>query len=103
MSSQGEWSSEGPNIMLSEQRQRIARALQDSSIIVEHRHYFGSRAPTRMIFEDIETFDEYLRENARPGDSIWCWRYSELCRDDNSLTHGKYPDEHGRTPRGGAY
>jgi Holliday junction resolvasome RuvABC DNA-binding subunit len=23
------------------------------------------------------TFEEYLRVNARPGDSIWCWRYTE--------------------------
>jgi hypothetical protein len=44
-----------------------------------------------------------LAEAVRPGDSLWLWRFDELCRDDNSLAHGKVPDERGRVPKGGAY
>lgn len=98
-----EWIIDGPNILSSELRRLIEQAFQDSSLIVEHRFYYGSRAPKVSVFDDIEDLDEYLRANARPGDSIWCWRYNDLCRDDNCVTHGKYPDEIGRAPRGGAY
>ena len=45
----------------------------------------------------------YLAEAVRPGDSLWLWRFDELCRDDNSLAHGKVPDDRGRVPKGGAY
>jgi len=98
-----EWTSDGPNIMASEQLQALKRVLEESFVIVEHRFYYGSRAPQVTVFDDFEELETYLRENARPGDSIWCWRYDQLCRDDNSLTHGKVPDANGRTPRGGAY
>jgi hypothetical protein len=99
----GEWIVDGPNILSSELRRLLEQAFQDSSLIVEHRFYYGSRAHKVSVFDDMEDLDEYLRANARPGDSIWCWRYNDLCRDDNCVTHGKYPDEVGRTPRGGAY
>jgi hypothetical protein len=98
-----EWTSDGPNILSSNELQAIRRSFEDSSLIVEHRFYRGSRAPKVTVFDDFDEFDAYLRESARPGDSIWCWRYNDLCRDDNCLTHGKYPDADGRTPRGGAY
>ncbi|MEO8840183.1 MAG: hypothetical protein ABI704_01345 [Kofleriaceae bacterium] len=99
----GAWSMDGPNILSPEQLRKIELALEHSFVILEHRFYNGSRAPAVTVFDDFKVLDEYLRANARPGDSIWCWRYEELCRDDNSLAHGKMPDEQGRTPRGGAY
>lgn len=98
-----EWSSDGPNILSPDQLETIKRALEQTFVILEHRFYYGSRAPKIAVFADFEELEEYLQANARPGDSIWCWRYDELCRDDNSLVHGKIPDDQGRTPRGGAY
>ena len=53
--------------------------------------------------DSFEKLAEYLREQTRPGDSIYMWRYDELCRDDNALAAGKVPDAEGRTPARGAY
>jgi hypothetical protein len=98
-----EWTGDGANIMASEHLEALKRVLQESFVIVEHRFFYGSRAPHVAVFDDYDRLETYLRESARPGDAIWCWRYDELCRDDNSLIHGKVPDAEGRTPRGGAY
>lgn len=103
MANDADWTSEGPNIISAQQLDVIRQSFADSSLIVEHRFYLGGRSPKVTVFDDFADFEEYLRENVRPGDAIWCWRYNDLCRDDNCVTHGKYPDEHGRTPRRGAY
>jgi hypothetical protein len=97
------WTLDGPNIATPEQLELIRSALETTWLIVEHRFFHGSRAPESFVVDDFAKFDEYLRTRARPGDSLWCWRYDDLCRDDNSLTHGKYPDSEGKVPRGGAY
>lgn len=81
----------------------IKRVLEESFVIVEHRFYRGAWAPQITVFDEFEQLEAYLRDKARDGDSIWCWRYDEVCRDDNAVTHGKLPDEHGRAPSGGAY
>ena len=88
--------------MSAEQQQVLRLTLEESFVIVEHR-FLGGPGPRVTVFSEFDELQQYLRQNARPGDSIWCWRYDQLCRDDNSLTHGKYPDAQGRTPRGGAY
>ena len=97
------WGTEAPSVVASERLAAIKKAFEHSAIIVEHRFYRGSCAPDHMVFEDYEDFEEYLRTRVRPGDSLWFWRYNELCRDDNCLTHGKYPDADGMVPSGGAY
>ena len=66
-----------------DQLRTIELVLEQSFVILEHRFYNGSRAPVVTVFDDFNVLDEY--------------------RDDNSLAHGKMPDEQGRTPRGGAY
>jgi hypothetical protein len=43
------------------------------------------------------------RLRAKPGDHLLIWGFGDLCKNDNRLADGKYPDEAGRTPRGGAY
>jgi hypothetical protein len=72
-------------------------------VIVEHWFYYGSRSPDRLVFEDYDEFLEYLRANAKPGDALHVWEFPRVCRDDNTLAHGKYPDAEGRVPKGGAY
>ncbi|MBA4149837.1 MAG: hypothetical protein H0X66_17115 [Verrucomicrobia bacterium] len=97
------WGFDAPSISSPERLAAIKQALEQSPIIVEHRFYRGSCAPDRLVFEDYEVFTEYLHAKVRPGDSLWFWRFDQLCRDDNCLTHGKFPDTDGMVPSGGAY
>ena len=97
------WNKDGRSIMSSEQLKRISEELERCPIILEHKHYRRSSAPSRIIFDDNENFLEYLAEKAYPGDAFGVWSYGKFCRDDNSLADGKYPDEAGRVPKRGAY
>src|SRR6202012_1155109 len=98
-----EWGAEAPNIMSPERLAIIRDVLGQSPVILEHCFFYGSRAPDRLVFDDSEAFDEYLRTKTRAGDAIHVWRYDTLCRDDNALTHGKCPNADGLTPKRGAY
>jgi hypothetical protein len=98
-----EWGTETPSIMLPDRLATVRNVLEESPVIVEHWFFYGGRAPDRLIFDDFEILEEYLRTKTRPGDAIHVWRYDMLCRDDNELTHGKCPDANGLTPKRGAY
>ncbi len=98
-----EWGIETPNIMLPEKLAAIREVLEQSPIIVEHWFYYGSRAPDRLIFDGYEDFEAHLSKHANPGDKIYIWRFDALCRDDNALTSGKYPDSDGLVPKKGCY
>jgi hypothetical protein len=98
-----EWGTEAANIMSPERLAVICDVLEQSPIIVEHWFFYGSRAPDRLVFDDYEDFEGYLRTKTRPGDAIHVWRYDTLCHDENSLTHGKCPDPDGLVPKRGAY
>jgi hypothetical protein len=97
------WIPDGPNILSPESLSVVRDRLERSPVIVEHRHYRAGRSPRRLVFDDFEDFDEYIRNEARPGDSFWLWDYESLCRDDNPITQGKYPDSDGYVPEKGAY
>ena len=97
------WSGSGDNISAPETLERIRAAIEREPLILEHRFYRAARAPDRRIFDDYQKLLEYLQTRARPGDHLFLWGYSALCRDDNKLLSGKYPDAEGRTPSGGAY
>jgi hypothetical protein len=98
------WTIDGQNI-LSPERLAIIRDLLEGAgpVIVEHWFYYGSCSPNRLVFDDYDRFIEYLKANAKPGDAFHIWDFPKVCKDDNTLTDGKFPDEHGRVPRGGAY
>ena len=99
-----EWVADRPVITSPENLSKIQNILENvGSIIVEHWHYYGSRAPTRNIFDDYEELEEYLRENAIAGDAIHVWSMHELCNETNELAFGKCPDEKGLVPKGGSY
>jgi len=93
----------GPNILAEEVRARLASALEETPVIVEHWFYRGARAPDRFVFDDWDDLREYLASSTRPGDKIWAWRFDESCPHTKWLAHGKVPDERGRVPMGGAY
>ena len=92
----------GETITSQEKLAKIAEALDQTALIVEHRHYRGACAPTRLFFDDYGEFLAYLNEHSRPGDSFLAWSF-DLCTDANAIAAGKYPDKQGRVPVGGAY
>ncbi len=59
-----DWTS-GEAITSQEKLKKIAEALDRTAVIVEHRHYRGGRAPTRIFFDDYGEFLAYLNENAK--------------------------------------
>jgi hypothetical protein len=71
-------------------------------VIVEHRHYRGSRAPDRLVLDDYDVLSQYLEARAVAGDSLFVWAYDEVCTLDRRLVEGKCPAEDGAVPRGGA-
>ena len=92
----------GPNLRTAEVMQRVAAAVEAGVLIVEHWHYRGARAPTRLFIEEIEQWEEFL-SNVIPGDAVYVWEFGKRCRVDNAIVAEKAPDAQGRTPRGGAY
>lgn len=93
----------GPSVRSPRFALLIAEALGEGPVIVEHRFYRGASAPARLVFDDIEGLDAYLKAHASSGDSIWVWSFGACCRAENALAHAKVPDSLGRVPDGGAY
>ncbi len=81
----------------------VAAALERDVVIVEHRHYCGASAPTRLFFEEYKEFIDYLQKQGREGDAFRIWMFGDVCRDTNVVAAGKCPDSKGRVPRTGAY
>jgi hypothetical protein len=98
-----DWSKTSANILGPEMLTEVRSVLEQQPIILEHRLYRASTAPLRLIFEEYEDFLVHLTFRANPGDHLLIWGYSDLCKNENRLVDGKYPDDAGRTPRGGAY
>ena len=97
------WTLQGRNLLSPERMSAVRECLERSPIIVEHWYYRAGRSPSRLIFDDFEEFDHYLSQEARPGDAFHLWEFSTLCRDENTLVHGKFPDGDGSVPENGAY
>jgi len=97
------WADRGQNFLSPDRLAKIKATCEAQPIIVEHWFYYGSRAPDRFVFDDFDDFQEYINANARPGDLVYVWGFSDACRDDNGLADGKVPDAYGRTPERGAY
>jgi hypothetical protein len=99
-----EWTLDGQKILSDENLKAIRAMLDDvGAIIVEHRFYRGSRAPDRFVFDDFDDFLEYVNSRSRPGDAFYIWSFEELCKDENTLAYGKYPDVDGCVPKRGSY
>ena len=99
-----DWTPDGRKILSAENLELIRQTLEDEGpIILEHWHYYGASAPDRFIFDDFDAFIEYVQNKARIGDAFHVWSYGSVCRDENELASGKFPDEDGCVPRRGAY
>ena len=92
-----------PNILAPEQLTAIKQAFQGSSLIVRHAYMNGGRAPDSIVLDDYEDLEDYLHTKVAPGDILSFWRYNDLCRRDNAIASGKYPNTDGSLPTGGAY
>jgi len=97
------WVSHGQKITAQGKLEAIRQCMENGPIILEHRFYRGARAPARIVFDEFEVFAKYLENQANPGDAFYIWDYTVLCRDDNAIAYGKYPDKNDRVPEGGAY
>jgi hypothetical protein len=99
-----DWSSDGEKISDESKLAIIKRVLDETGpILVEHWFYCGGRSPDKLVFDDYDSFIEYLQQHAKAGDAIHIWDLDPLLRDDNELVHGKCPAEDGTVPRRGAY
>lgn len=99
-----DWTENVAKINTRENLDAIRRTLQDvGPIIVEHWFYRGARAPSRVVFDDFDDFEEYLTSKASAGDAIHIWSFSASCTQQNKLVSGKCPDDRGRVPKRGAY
>jgi hypothetical protein len=97
------WTLSGRNILAPSNIAVLRDCLERGPVIVEHWFYYAGRSPDRLVFDDFDDLEAYLKEQSAPGDAFWIWDYSALCRDDNSLANGKKPDVEGRIPETGAY
>ncbi len=99
-----EWTTEAGKITAPETLEAIRKTLEEEgSVLVEHCFYRGFCAPDRLVFNDFDTFMEYLDNSASAGDAIHIWSFAAVCKGDNELAYGKCPDDQGRVPKKGAY
>ena len=99
-----EWTSDGRKILSPENLAAIRDALENEGpIIVEHWFYYGSRAPDRFIFEALDDFVEHVQTQSRIGDAFHVWSFFSVCKNENEIAAGKFPDDDGCVPRKGAY
>ena len=82
-----DWVQGGEMIKSPEKLAKIAAVIERTVLIVEHRHYRGASAPTRLFFEEQEEFLAYLNDHARPGDAFRAWSF-DLCTKTNAVATG---------------
>lgn len=99
-----QWTTEGERITSDENLARIREAADEvGGIVVRHWFYRGARGPDIRGFTNFEEFEEYLARNALPGDAFDVWSFNEVCRFEEALAKGKFPDTDGAVPLRGAY
>jgi hypothetical protein len=97
-----EWTDNGENILSVKNLSAIERHLEEvDAIVVQHWHYYGASAPTRLAFDSFEDFRAYLDSRVKPGDAIDVWPFPTDIA--TAIVRAKYPDREGRVPVGGAY
>jgi hypothetical protein len=99
-----DWTAEGPSIADGSKLDSIRQELeQRGPVIVEHWHYRGGRAPSRLVFDEFDDFRGYLEANAIAGDAIDVWAWATACPQEQRLAQGKCPGDDGKVPRKGPY
>lgn len=98
-----EWVVDVANVLVPANLARIAAALEQDYIIVEHLHYAGGSSKDTLLFGSFEEFMEHLTTKTKPGDLFYIYALHELYDRKLYLLRAKYPDAQGRTPPGGPY
>jgi len=98
-----DWTPDGSKILSDESVSAINKVLERGPIIVQHWYYRGASCPRIFGFDDFEDFEEYLKENAVPGDAFDIWSFNEVCTQEKIIAEGKLHDTDGCIPKGGAY
>jgi hypothetical protein len=99
-----DWTPEGQKILSDENLSIIRKTLEDvGPIILEHWFYRDARTPDRFIFDDFSDFIEYVNCHSQPGDAFRIWSFGDLCKSENTLAYGKFPDVDGCVPKKGPY
>jgi hypothetical protein len=102
MSDTPKWSTAGANILAGEQLAVVRNHLENVGFVaVLWWHYYGSRAPTPLTFDDFEEFLAFLKTEPVKGDAIDVWPFPSDPND--RIAEGKIPNELGEVPEGGAY
>ena len=97
------WTENGDRIDAAGVVDVLRKTLDESGpIIVEWWHYRGASAPDRLIFDDFEAYEAWVR-GIPPGDDIWVWNWESACTRGNAIAHGKQPDDDGKVPLRGPY
>jgi hypothetical protein len=98
------WTENGPKITEAQKLETIrANIDRRGPLILEHKFYRAARGPAYFLFHEYAEFIEYLNAKPKVGDKLKVWMLCDVCRDDNVLAVGKYPDDKGRVPEKGAY
>ena len=96
-----QWVLDGENIFSEEKLIVVRRHLESvGNIAVSHWHFYGSRSPTPLAFDNFDDFYEYLKTKVRPGDAIDVYPFPH---DTLAIASGKVPHNEGKVPIGGAY
>jgi hypothetical protein len=100
-----DWHSEGPFLTSPETLEKLESLIdQGRTLIAEHWHYRGSRAPDRQVIEHVEDFLDYLKDNAIAGDIVDVFDITAAWQEKGKpVVSGKCPDDRGEVPRKGAY
>jgi len=99
-----DWTPNGRKILSPENLTVIRNTLENEGpIIVEHWFYRGSRSPDRLVFDDFDNFVEYVQSKSAIGDAFHVWNYASVCKDENEIAAGKFPDDDDCVPRKGTY
>ena len=97
-----QWSTKGSNILAPEALEAVRLHLDDVGFVaVLWWHYYGSRSPTPLAFDDFDEFETFLRTKPAQGDAIDVWPFPT--EPDMQIAKGKIPNERGEVPEGGAY
>jgi len=66
-----EWVVDVANVLVPANLARIAVALEQDYIIVEHLHYAGGSSKDTLLFGSFEEFMEHLTTKTKPGDLFY--------------------------------
>ena len=97
------WNENGQKILSEKNLNQIKEKLERGPIIVQHCFYRGGSCPRIYGFDDLEEFEEHLKDFSIPGDYFEVWSFNDVCKDENIIASGKLPDTDGCVPQGGAY